>query len=985
MRARMLALLIGLIGMIWPATQGGTQTGFCGQFNTPCWTTDTRPSPAFEGDWGYNRTLGVFEGFDGSTWTGFGNGSVSITDLGAKCDGGTDDAVAINAAVAIIRSLGFGKLSSSKIGSCIFRSTLNFTNIDASGYTNPPIGTAPPIGLPWGTIIDLGNVVLGCHVTGGVCIDATNTKHLFWQSLNVYGDQTDMPTIGFQFGSPCWVSPNCATLATPAGQPSITASQNMFTQNWINGYFSQHTKINFNSEGSKEFGGVYRNFQAGANVYTVDCINHYNLVSAFTTVTRNVDASTICQGPAFYDTIIQAGVPGVGTGGPALWVAGAYGIYMDAASYTSTTGPNAVVVYNLNDTSAARNLHFEQHIEAYPTLQTALLFTGPQPTWTLNGLYMEDTAQQSAFAIFAPDFATGVSSAIVTNLIARYPNAPQAAGITMFGNYQGVTAATISSGGNCPNNTTYQFTVSGGTGVAATITGTITAGALAGALTVSSAGKYQVTPGATGSLSGGGCTLAPVVNLTYATVVPPLSVTGSVYADSATTLTPMPLNFGGMFCAGGACNFAPSARFDGGPGPTPNTSSWYGPSTGAIGVATGGGGTQVAASGRGAFTLGGSWVVGSGGTVQTDNAVANPASQVQAIVNQALPYRAGQNVVAYAGTEAGLASNFVGGKSRGTGIGTNTAVVYQDLLRTDSAQGTDSLQFLAATSTRSEVGHTVNAGSRQFTTGSATVSTPGTAYTVGDVLTLASGGICGGADPQYTVASITGSAATGPIASVTAVNGRGPCSASFGATAAAGGTGAGAVLTPAFTTASTPGIVPGKYIISTASQVYSALLPGTAVAPGWSGDTGSCAASASFTATVNGGTCPVPPVFNVTSNSSGQISGVSSLATAGQCTTAPTNPAQVTASTCTNARLNVQYSSLVPAISIGMSQVSSFLGFAQVMTSLTANIIGKCNANHAGSLVMVTDATAPAYNANLVGGGAVAALAMCNGTVWVTP
>jgi hypothetical protein len=42
-----------------------------------------------------------------------------------------------------------------------------------------------------------------------------------------------------------------------------------------------------------------------------------------------------------------------------------------------------------------------------------------------------------------------------------------------------------------------------------------------------------------------------------------------------------------------------------------------------------------------------------------------------------------------------------------------------------------------------------------------------------------------------------------------------------------------------------------------------------------------------------------------------------------------------------------------------------------------------CNAGAQGQLRVVSDATTPAYNGTLTGGGAVVTMALCNGTAWV--
>jgi hypothetical protein len=56
---------------------------------------------------------------------------------------------------------------------------------------------------------------------------------------------------------------------------------------------------------------------------------------------------------------------------------------------------------------------------------------------------------------------------------------------------------------------------------------------------------------------------------------------------------------------------------------------------------------------------------------------------------------------------------------------------------------------------------------------------------------------------------------------------------------------------------------------------------------------------------------------------------------------------------------------------------------AILLPSSTVAGLPACDSYNFGILRAVTDATAPAYNATLVGGGAVKVLAFCNGTNWV--
>ena len=52
------------------------------------------------------------------------------------------------------------------------------------------------------------------------------------------------------------------------------------------------------------------------------------------------------------------------------------------------------------------------------------------------------------------------------------------------------------------------------------------------------------------------------------------------------------------------------------------------------------------------------------------------------------------------------------------------------------------------------------------------------------------------------------------------------------------------------------------------------------------------------------------------------------------------------------------------------------------ITATTVASLGTCDASAAGTIKRVSDASAPAYNATLTGGGAVDTLAYCNGTNW---
>lgn len=61
-----------------------------------------------------------------------------------------------------------------------------------------------------------------------------------------------------------------------------------------------------------------------------------------------------------------------------------------------------------------------------------------------------------------------------------------------------------------------------------------------------------------------------------------------------------------------------------------------------------------------------------------------------------------------------------------------------------------------------------------------------------------------------------------------------------------------------------------------------------------------------------------------------------------------------------------------------------YIGAVQLPQSTVAQLPA-CDSFNFGIMRTVTDATTPTFNATAVGGGAVKALVMCNGTTWVTP
>lgn len=97
-----------------------------------------------------------------------------------------------------------------------------------------------------------------------------------------------------------------------------------------------------------------------------------------------------------------------------------------------------------------------------------------------------------------------------------------------------LASATVATGGACTNGAGQVFAIVGGVGTpAATVTGTVTAGALAGALTVSNAGNYTTFPPGPASTTGGTCTVQPTINLVPASKITQSFATSPIVTTSA--------------------------------------------------------------------------------------------------------------------------------------------------------------------------------------------------------------------------------------------------------------------------------------------------------------------------------------------------------------------------------------------------------------------------------------------------------------------
>lgn len=430
---------------------------------------------------------------------------ISITDpaYGAKCDGVTDDGPAINLAFAVLRANKVGRITAPQGVKCKIVTGINATNL------NP--ATSP--GNGGGIIIDLGGAEIDCNVTGGVCIDAIGSKRTTWLSLNLVGIPANEPKIGLQIGRPA---------------TNQTASQQDFGPGvWIVGSFTEAALINYSSEVTSFHGGLLTNADNGAGAYVVmvDCYNHTGLTSAYTTITWAVDTAASCQGVSFNSTRMQQ----VGTSGPALWVGGALNFTVDRTSYLSSNGNNAVVLFSESSITMT-DIKIDAHIETIPTLQSTILLSGNVASPTIIGLARSEDAAESAFSEVGLDFTNGVTGATLSLMNVNITGVVGSVQGTysILGKYSTFATATVSAGGSGCTNGLQTFTVVGGLGNAAQVSGTVAGNSLSGALTIVGGGSYQTLPGSPATVTGGGCSVAPTITFTTSTTGAPMTVSGDV-------------------------------------------------------------------------------------------------------------------------------------------------------------------------------------------------------------------------------------------------------------------------------------------------------------------------------------------------------------------------------------------------------------------------------------------------------------------------
>ncbi len=301
--------------------------------------------------------------------------AVYAADHGAKCDGQTDDAPAINATIETIRQgvkapgeswpIGHvGRLVLPR-GRCVIRRTLNFTGLYGSGF-----------------VADLFGSLIDCRVKGGTCIDVSGSGQVTILGLGLHGDKTDMPRIGLLLGR--------------ISDTSIEGSDHDDLDHpTISGFYALAAYYNHSSETTHVTTGWFGNYQPGSFAAIFDGSNHFDIQSAFTGKTYRKDhfssfAENSCT-TCIFSSLGKDSVP--------LWIGGTtrhkfYNSYL----FNDGSGTKPGVILWFGNGISNDFLQLDMHMEN-KGLGAAIEIQGA-PSVTIRGFSYEDPMPEQSGPLF---------------------------------------------------------------------------------------------------------------------------------------------------------------------------------------------------------------------------------------------------------------------------------------------------------------------------------------------------------------------------------------------------------------------------------------------------------------------------------------------------------------------------------------------------------------------------------------------------------
>jgi len=328
-------------------------------------------------------------------------GALRVTDFGAACDGTTDDAPAINAAIAAGRGNvradfvpGF-RLAFPAGRTCRIDSSLNLTGM-------------------WGglhTTIEGNGATLDCRAAGAPCLDMMGSRYIAVRDITITGHAERTPSFAVQFGR---------------STPDRVADLQEFTRLTTLGRFTRANLYNRAAETVRHTS--LRLWGHAPYTLVLDGVNHFEVTSAFTPAAFPRNTLMSFNEPLF----LQADLRNPHPQGVAIWMAQVARATF-VASYAAVVAPVAVVLWTGAGTITALDAGI--HIETRG-VQTAFRIEGGTGR-SIAGLRYADPSSFAETSVFG--LGPGVETANILGLVlelgmrhgtARVFDRPEAFGVS---------------------------------------------------------------------------------------------------------------------------------------------------------------------------------------------------------------------------------------------------------------------------------------------------------------------------------------------------------------------------------------------------------------------------------------------------------------------------------------------------------------------------------------------------------------------------
>jgi Pectate lyase superfamily protein len=280
---------------------------------------------------------------------------VDVRDFGARGDGSTDDAPAINAAVHAVRDR-HKRVGAYPIGCRIVfpagiyavESSINMTGLQAVN-----------------TVIDGGGSAILGRCAGKPVIDALGSRWLTVRDLTVLGDPASVPDIGIQIGL---VSPR-------------VADDHRFEDVKVLGHFARASLYNRAAETTGFNHLLLWNDHPGGYCLIQDGTNHFGVTSSFAKVEVPMDTGLSFNENEFINCDFRHGA-----GGTPVWL-GDTARHAFIRCYAATGGGPSFIVH------CGQNSHVMLDVDCHcetDKLRDVFLFTGPSNQLIVRGFSYRD-------------------------------------------------------------------------------------------------------------------------------------------------------------------------------------------------------------------------------------------------------------------------------------------------------------------------------------------------------------------------------------------------------------------------------------------------------------------------------------------------------------------------------------------------------------------------------------------------------------------